>query len=184
MLQSRNVDTQKPIRPLPPLAQQMAHRLEELLGVAFDQLTVNEYEPGVGLSAHVDTHSAFTGKSDITLAGKHSTDEPQCRLCNTTLPNEKSLTLLHTPQNDGVCLLPGLTSLTYLKKVSQRCRKAAVLTLVTFLEEPVEEGKKFTTRHTKLHSSSTILKGSAHREPGRYPSWRAGGPPPGGTTRC
>eukprot|EP00798_Chlamydomonas_sp_ICE-L_P028412 gene28412-31553_t len=26
-----------------------------------DQLTVNEYEPGVGLASHVDTHSAFTG---------------------------------------------------------------------------------------------------------------------------
>lgn len=26
-----------------------------------DQLTVNEYLPGVGLAAHVDTHSAFTG---------------------------------------------------------------------------------------------------------------------------
>mmetsp|Transcript_15091 Transcript_15091/g.40460 ORF Transcript_15091/g.40460 Transcript_15091/m.40460 type:complete len:608 (-) Transcript_15091:943-2766(-) len=27
----------------------------------FDQLTVNEYAPGVGLRAHVDTHSAFCG---------------------------------------------------------------------------------------------------------------------------
>ena len=26
-----------------------------------DQLTVNRYEPGVGLSPHVDAHSAFTG---------------------------------------------------------------------------------------------------------------------------
>ena len=52
-----------PIQLLSPLAQRIACRLEELLGVAFDQLTVNEYEPGVGLSAHVDTHSAFTGKS-------------------------------------------------------------------------------------------------------------------------
>lgn len=26
-----------------------------------DQLTVNEYTPGVGISPHIDTHSAFTG---------------------------------------------------------------------------------------------------------------------------
>ena len=63
VVQSRNVDLGNPIQLLPPLAQRIACRLEELLGVAFDQLTVNEYEPGVGLSAHVDTHSAFTGKS-------------------------------------------------------------------------------------------------------------------------
>lgn len=62
VLQSRNVDLTRPIQPLPPLAQQIACRIGEVLGVAFDQLTVNEYEPGVGLSAHVDTHSAFTGK--------------------------------------------------------------------------------------------------------------------------
>lgn len=29
--------------------------------LSLDQLTVNEYTPGVGLSAHIDTHSAFSG---------------------------------------------------------------------------------------------------------------------------
>lgn len=65
MLQSRNVDAGKPIKPLPPLARQLACRLEKLLGVNFDQLTVNEYEAGVGLSAHVDTHSAFAGEFSV-----------------------------------------------------------------------------------------------------------------------
>lgn len=33
-----------------------------------DQLTVNEYQPGVGLSPHVDAHSAFTGPvASLTL---------------------------------------------------------------------------------------------------------------------
>ena len=59
------MDTRKPIKPLPPLARQLACRLEKLLGVDFDQLTVNEYEAGVGLSAHVDTHSAFTGMFSV-----------------------------------------------------------------------------------------------------------------------
>jgi alkylated DNA repair dioxygenase AlkB len=64
LLQTRNVDVGRPIAPLPPLAKQLASTLEQLLVCTFDQLTVNEYEPGVGLSAHVDTHSAFTGDAD------------------------------------------------------------------------------------------------------------------------
>lgn len=52
--------------------------------MAFDQLTVNEYEPGVGLSAHVDTHSAFTGKSLSTLES------------NTLVPKDSRLTH-HSP---------------------------------------------------------------------------------------
>lgn len=36
----------------------------------FDQVTVNEYLKGVGLSTHVDTHSAFVGPIlSLTLAG-------------------------------------------------------------------------------------------------------------------
>lgn len=61
LVQARNVDINKPIRPLPPAAQRLLQRLEQLLGVHFDQLTVNEYNAGVGLSSHVDTHSAFSG---------------------------------------------------------------------------------------------------------------------------
>ena len=32
-----------------------------------DQCTANEYPPGVGLSAHIDTHSAFTGVAGSRL---------------------------------------------------------------------------------------------------------------------
>lgn len=35
-----------------------------------DQLTVNEYTPGVGIAPHVDTHSSFTGAiMSLSLAG-------------------------------------------------------------------------------------------------------------------
>lgn len=35
-----------------------------------DQLTVNEYAPGVGLAPHIDTHSAFTGAIiSLSMAG-------------------------------------------------------------------------------------------------------------------
>ena len=40
----------------------IAGRMRALPDVpALDQLTVNEYPPGVGLAPHIDTHSAFTG---------------------------------------------------------------------------------------------------------------------------
>jgi alkylated DNA repair protein alkB family protein 8 len=45
--------------------------LQELPEVpVIDQLTVNEYTPGVGIAPHVDTHSSFTGAiMSLSLAG-------------------------------------------------------------------------------------------------------------------
>ncbi|KAJ9515470.1 hypothetical protein QJQ45_016460 [Haematococcus lacustris] len=53
----------RPLAPLPSWAAAVATRVSALPCVSqpLDQLTVNEYAPGVGLSPHVDTHSAFTG---------------------------------------------------------------------------------------------------------------------------
>lgn len=43
-------------------------RLTPASALQIDQLTVNEYQPGVGLSPHVDAHSAFTGAiTSLTL---------------------------------------------------------------------------------------------------------------------
>ncbi|GLI71013.1 hypothetical protein VaNZ11_016129, partial [Volvox africanus] len=60
---TRNVDPAKPLGPLPTWAAALADRIAALPEVSqpLDQLTVNEYDPGVGLAPHVDTHSAFTG---------------------------------------------------------------------------------------------------------------------------
>lgn len=35
-----------------------------------DQLTVNEYMPGVGIAPHVDAHSSFTGGGGSNLGHK------------------------------------------------------------------------------------------------------------------
>ena len=35
-------------------------------GQHYDQVTVNDYPPGVGLAPHIDTHSAFAGRSPLT----------------------------------------------------------------------------------------------------------------------
>ncbi|KAL4441225.1 hypothetical protein ABPG77_011462 [Micractinium sp. CCAP 211/92] len=51
-----------PLHPIPPRARRIADRIQQLPdAVAIDQLTVNDYACGVGISPHVETHSAFTG---------------------------------------------------------------------------------------------------------------------------
>lgn len=61
--------------PLPPWLAPLVTRIGEAgekLGAPdhLNQATVNEYTPGVGLSPHIDTHSAFEGAIlSISLAG-------------------------------------------------------------------------------------------------------------------
>ena len=48
--------------PFPAAVQTAAARVSAALGnCTCDQVTVNDYPPGVGLNPHVDTHSAFAG---------------------------------------------------------------------------------------------------------------------------
>ena len=59
-LQTRSVG--QAARAMPGAAAPVLIRLNDMEETpVFDQLTVNEYPPGVGLAPHVDTHSAFTG---------------------------------------------------------------------------------------------------------------------------
>ena len=61
--QSRDVDRDRPARPMPAAALPILTRIQSVVpGFVPDQLTVNDYEPGVGLSPHIDTHSAFAGR--------------------------------------------------------------------------------------------------------------------------
>lgn len=54
-----DVDNASEPTPFPRLCQELLDR-PELDGLGFNQLTVNEYVPGVGIASHCDTHSAFT----------------------------------------------------------------------------------------------------------------------------
>lgn len=68
----RGVNPRRKIGPLPDAFQPLVSRLSKLSEInrELDQLTVNEYVPGVGLSPHVDTHSMFTGSiASVTLSG-------------------------------------------------------------------------------------------------------------------
>ncbi|CAH9055044.1 unnamed protein product [Cuscuta europaea] len=72
----RNVNTSHYLGELPQFVSLVLERVSSFqkLGytgsVVLDQLTVNEYPPGVGLSPHIDTHSAFEGLIfSLSLAG-------------------------------------------------------------------------------------------------------------------
>ncbi|XP_010518968.1 PREDICTED: alkylated DNA repair protein alkB homolog 8 isoform X2 [Tarenaya hassleriana] len=73
---TRNVDTKKRLGELPSFVSPILERislfpnLDDPASLNLDQLTVNEYPSGVGLSPHIDTHSAFEGSIfSLSLAG-------------------------------------------------------------------------------------------------------------------
>ncbi|CAH1451786.1 unnamed protein product [Lactuca virosa] len=72
----RNVNTQHRLGNLPSFVDCILQKipvfkkLDEAADVSLDQLTVNEYPTGVGLSPHIDTHSAFEGSIySLSLSG-------------------------------------------------------------------------------------------------------------------
>ncbi|XP_022631641.1 alkylated DNA repair protein alkB homolog 8 isoform X2 [Vigna radiata var. radiata] len=62
---TRNVNTRHCLGELPSFVSPILERIsscpsfKNIKNIVLDQLTVNEYPPGVGLSPHIDTHSAF-----------------------------------------------------------------------------------------------------------------------------
>jgi len=58
---ARSVDLSMYVGPLPPFALDVAQRLldQELVEEMPDQLIVNEYEPGQGITAHIDCEPCF-----------------------------------------------------------------------------------------------------------------------------
>ncbi|XVE57264.1 hypothetical protein DITRI_Ditri04bG0077700 [Diplodiscus trichospermus] len=71
---TRNVDSKQHLGALPAFVSFILTRVSSLpdipANLVLDQLTVNEYPPGVGLSPHIDTHSAFEGLIfSLSLAG-------------------------------------------------------------------------------------------------------------------
>ncbi|CAA6669498.1 unnamed protein product [Spirodela intermedia] len=75
LYETRNVDTKQFLGELPSFLSNVLEKIASFPGLdderqAIDQLTVNEYSPGVGLSPHIDTHSAFDGPIfSLSLAG-------------------------------------------------------------------------------------------------------------------
>ncbi|KAK6934087.1 Alpha-ketoglutarate-dependent dioxygenase AlkB-like [Dillenia turbinata] len=73
--ETRNINPRDHLGELPPFVMPMVRRIAsisnlDIASTSLDQLTVNEYPPGVGLSPHIDTHSAFEGFIfSLSLAG-------------------------------------------------------------------------------------------------------------------
>ncbi|KAF3942930.1 hypothetical protein CMV_030463 [Castanea mollissima] len=74
--ETRNVNTRQHLGELPSFVSPILEKislfpdLDNAASIVLDQLTVNEYPPGVGLSPHIDTHSAFEGFIfSLSLAG-------------------------------------------------------------------------------------------------------------------
>ncbi|KAF5735144.1 alkylated DNA repair protein alkB 8 [Tripterygium wilfordii] len=74
--ETRNVNTKQYLGELPSFVSPILERIplfknvDSSAGLTLDQLTVNEYPLGVGLSPHIDTHSAFDGLIfSLSLAG-------------------------------------------------------------------------------------------------------------------
>ncbi|KAI3934650.1 hypothetical protein MKX01_012190 [Papaver californicum] len=74
-LVTRNVNTNQDLGELPPSVCTVLQKISSFPFLdagddILDQLNVNEYPPGVGLSPHIDTHSAFEGLIfSLSLAG-------------------------------------------------------------------------------------------------------------------
>lgn len=73
---TRNINTKQRLGELPSFVSPILERIslfaniDDAANVVLDQLTINEYPPGVGLSPHIDTHSAFEGLIfSLSLAG-------------------------------------------------------------------------------------------------------------------
>ena len=68
------VDTDNPIVDFPPACKALLNR-DNLADYGFNQLTLNEYVPGIGIASHCDTHSAFTDTiAVVSLCGAITMD--------------------------------------------------------------------------------------------------------------
>lgn len=65
LYETRNIDSKQFLGQLPSFVYPIIEKISAFQGTSdnknllVDQLTVNEYPPGIGLSPHIDTHSAF-----------------------------------------------------------------------------------------------------------------------------
>lgn len=107
----RNVHPDRPIRKIPEFLKGVLNKLQVEFGQVPDQVTINEYKSGEGISPHVDTHSAFEDGisilslgslavmsfSDLDSGSKRDVVLPRRSLCIMTKESRYSWTH-HIPQ--------------------------------------------------------------------------------------
>lgn len=86
--ETRRCDERAPLVEMPPAMRALTARIPATLLDAPDQITVNEYKPGQGIAAHIDTHSAFTDaiaslslENEIVMEFRHPDGRLESVLC-------------------------------------------------------------------------------------------------------
>lgn len=69
--ETRRCDATQPLESMPPAMEKLTKQIPVSIMDTPDQITVNEYKPGQGIAAHIDTHSAFTNAiASLSLANE------------------------------------------------------------------------------------------------------------------
>ncbi|KAF1331698.1 Alkylated dna repair protein alkb 8, partial [Globisporangium splendens] len=86
--ETRRCDADQPLEPMPPAMDKLTKQIPTSIMDTPDQITVNEYKPGQGIAAHIDTHSAFTNaiaslslENEIVMEFRHPDGRMESVLC-------------------------------------------------------------------------------------------------------
>lgn len=86
--ETRRCDETQPLEPMPPAMAKLTAQIPTSIMDTPDQITVNEYKPGQGIAAHIDTHSAFTNAiaslsldNEIVMEFRHPDGRLESVLC-------------------------------------------------------------------------------------------------------
>uniref|UniRef100_K3WLA9 Fe2OG dioxygenase domain-containing protein n=1 Tax=Globisporangium ultimum (strain ATCC 200006 / CBS 805.95 / DAOM BR144) TaxID=431595 RepID=K3WLA9_GLOUD len=86
--ETRCCDANQPLEPMPPAMDKLTKQIPASIMDTPDQITVNEYKPGQGIAAHIDTHSAFTNaiaslslENEIVMEFRHPDGRMESVLC-------------------------------------------------------------------------------------------------------
>lgn len=108
---TRRCDTDQPLHePMPAPMAQLTSKIEQAAVMDTpDQITVNDYQPGQGIAAHIDTHSAFTDAiaslslvSEVVMEFRH----PDGRLEGFLLPPRSLLVMTGASRYEWTHAIP------------------------------------------------------------------------------
>ncbi|RHY17121.1 hypothetical protein DYB25_001588 [Aphanomyces astaci] len=94
---TQKCDASTPLEDMPPFCRSLIDTMPPTFDGIPDQITANEYLPGQGISAHIDTHSAFTGSIGTLSLGHASVMEfrhPEDGRCETFLLEPRALYIM------------------------------------------------------------------------------------------
>ncbi|ETV81296.1 hypothetical protein H257_05856 [Aphanomyces astaci] len=94
---TQKCDASTPLEDMPPFCRSLIDTMPPTFDGVPDQITANEYLPGQGISAHIDTHSAFTGSIGTLSLGHASVMEfrhPEDGRCETFLLEPRALYIM------------------------------------------------------------------------------------------